>query len=74
MSFNPPKTEQFKMKTKTFLTLLQHLKKFIRAKVLKGYEILKDGTCIIVNVFSFNAHAFILKQNTGVINKLLFTE
>lgn len=62
------------MKTKTFLTLLQHLKKCIRAKVLKGHEILKDGTCVIVSVFSFNTHAFIQKQNTSVIIKLLFTE
>lgn len=45
MSFNPPKIKQFKMESKMFLTLLQHLKNFVRAEVLKGHEILKDGTC-----------------------------
>ena len=60
------------MKTKTFLTLLQHLKTFVRDKVLKRHEILKDGTCIIVSIFLFNALAFILKQNTGVIIKLYY--
>lgn len=48
VSLKPAKNKVIKNENQTFLTLLQHLNKFIRDEVLKGQEILRNGTFIIV--------------------------
>lgn len=48
VSLQPSKNRVIKNENQTFLTRLQHLNKFIRDGVLKGQEILRNGTFLIV--------------------------
>lgn len=48
VSLKPSQNRVIKNENQTFLTLLQHLNKFIGNEVLKGQEILRNGILLIV--------------------------